>query len=312
MKLFGKNVTKKQKRELFAQLFAVILSGIFAITLGVVSFAWFSMNNSLQHSGMQVVVSTENVDLLIERTSEYDSGYDGITGEGGFKAALAADGYSLTDTDTADSALLAHELVVAETTYENKRYLVPGAYGTLTFYIRPRTGHDGEKVNFSISLEGFARFYEDENDDTPEILSVTKESVRNLLKGHVLFFVGREGATYEDFVYTDALTDGFFAYDMAEHSKCEEVGKTDCYKVTIYWEWPITYYAIADDLSTEDSAETKKYPVEIGTYIAENPNYFYPPRVSPTTEEEKSDAYNDGDQLIGDNVEFFVVRFGVM
>ena len=43
-----------------------------------------------------------------------------------------------------------------------------------------------------------------------------------------------------------------------------------------------------------------------------HPNYFYPPSVSPVTDEEKSDAYNDGDQLIGDNVNYFVVRFSIM
>ena len=99
---------------------------------------------------------------------------------------------------------------------------------------------------------------------------------------------------------------------MSQHSKCTDPGKTDLYKIELYWEWPITYYAIHDDLSTTSPAVTNKYPVETGVFMEQNPNYFYPPYATLTTDENKSDAYNDGDQLIGDNVEFLVVRIGVM
>lgn len=311
MKLFGKHITKKERKELFAQVLAVVLSGIFAITLGVVSFAWFSMNSTLEHSGMQVAVSSESVDILIERnTSEYESGYDGIVGAGGLKARLADNEYSFLYTDSDDYPLLAYELVVSEATYENKKYLVPGAYGTMTFYIRPKTGHDGETVYFSMNFDGYADVYED-GSEVATIQPVTKTTVRNLLQGHILFFEGYEyDATYDDYVYSDMITGGGFRYDMSQHSKCADPGKTDLYEVTLYWEWPITYYAIHDDIST--ASETKKYPVELGTYMSQNTNFFYPASVSPTTDEEKSDAYNDGDQLIGDNVNYFVVRFSIM
>ena len=312
MKLFGKHISKKEKRELLMQVLAVVLSGVFAITLGVVSFAWFSMNSTLEHSGMRVAVSTESVDILIERnTSEYESGYEGIVGESGLKATLADNEYSFVYTDSDDYPLLAYELVVAEATYENKKYLVPGAYGSMTFYIRPKTGHDGETVYFSMNFDGYADVYE-ENSETATIRPVTKPTVCNLLKGHILFFEGRTGASYANFVYSDQITGGGFHYDMSQHSKCTDPGKTDLYEVTLYWEWPITYYAIHDDLSTESPEVTRKYPVETGAYMTAHPNYFYPPSVSPVTDEEKSDAYNDGDQLIGDNVNYFVVRFSIM
>ena len=315
MKLFGKHVSKKDKRELFVQLLAVVLSGIFVVTLGVVSFAWFSMNTSVDHSGMQVVVSSESVDLLIDRPAqaEYDdpSRYEGVTGEGGLKSVLAAKEYDFTETDTADAYLLAYELVVAENTYEGKKYLVPGAYGTMTFYIRPKAGHDGESVLLNLSFEGYANYYA-EGQATSRIQLVTKESVCNLLKGHILFFRERTGANYANYAYDGQITDGGFYYDMSQHSKCTEPGKTDLYKVVLYWEWPITYFAIHDYLSTETPAVASKYPVETGTYMAEHPRYFYPPSAPTSTEEERSDAYNDGDQLIGDNVEYFVVRIGII
>ena len=310
MKWFGKHVSKKDKKALFTQLFAVVLSGILAITLGVISFAWFSMNSSVDHSGMQVVVSS---DILIERSSsEYDVGYEGITGAGGLKSVLAAKEYDFVATDSADAYLLAYELVVTDITYEGKRYLVPGAYGTMTFYIRPQPGHDNETVRIGRSFDGYANVYS-EGASTPTIQLVTKESVCNLLKGHILFFQNYDyDSTYDGYVYSDMITDGGFDYDMSQHSKCTDPGKTDLYKIELYWEWPITYYAIHDDLSTTSPAVTNKYPVETGVLMEQNPNYFYPPYATLTTDENKSDAYNDGDQLIGDNVEFLVVRIGVM
>ena len=313
MKWFGKHVSKKDKKALFTQLFAVVLSGILAITLGVISFAWFSMNSSVDHSGMQVVVSSDAVDILIERSSsEYDVGYEGITGAGGLKSVLAAKEYDFVATDSADAYLLAYELVVTDITYEGKRYLVPGAYGTMTFYIRPQTGHDNETVRIGLSFDGYANVYS-EGASTPTIQLVTKESVCNLLKGHILFFQNYDyDSTYDGYVYSNMITDGGFDYDMSQHSKCTDPGKTDLYKIELYWEWPITYYAIHDDLSTTSPAVTNKYPVETGVLMEQNPNYFYPPYATLTTDENKSDAYNDGDQLIGDNVEFLVVRIGVM
>ncbi|MCR4727014.1 MAG: hypothetical protein K5753_07340 [Clostridia bacterium] len=313
MKLFGKHVSEKDKKELLMQLLAVVLSGIFVITLGVVSFAWFSQNVSVENSGMQVVVSYETVELLIDRTTEYDdsSRYEGMVGAGGFKSVLAAKEFDFTETYTAEAPLLAYELIVAENTFENKKYLVPGAYGMLTFYIRPKTGHDGDTVFFNLFFEGYANFYE-EGQAVSTIQQVTKESVCNLLKGHILFFKERTGAAYADYVYTEQITGGAFNYDMSQHAKCSDPGKTDLYKVTLYWEWPLTYYAIRDDLSTESPATTKKYPTETGAYVANNPLYFYPPSAAIATDEEKTDAYNDGDQLIGDNVEYFVVRIGIV
>jgi len=311
MKLFGKKVTKQEKTALISQFIAVVLSGIFAVVLTAVSFAWFSFNSSLSHSGMQVGVISEAVDIVIERPTEYESGYSGIVGEGGLKSVLMAEGYSTTAVDSVSSYLLANELVVEEATYEDKRFMVPGAYGSLTFYIRPKAGYANSRVALRMDLGGYADVYED-GEETSTILPVTRESVLNMLHGHVLFFRGRTGETYDSFVYSDQIVNGHFVYDMSQHSTCTEPGKTDLYKITIYWEWPITYYAIHDDLSTESPAVTKKYPVETGVYLEENPSYFYPGSVSPSTDEEKSDFYNDGDQLIGDNVDYFVVRFSVL
>ena len=307
MKFFGKSVTKAEKKELVSQLLAVVLAGAFVVVLGALSFAWFSMNPSIRQTGMEIVASSQTVDLLVERTTVYDTGYDGIVGANGLKAALTANGYSLTETDTDDAPFLADELE-NEYVFETKRYMMPGAYGKMTFYIRPKAGNDGKTVRFSLKLTGYVDGYDGE---TPVVAEATSERVKQLLKGHVLFFTGRTGATYEDFCYS-GLIDGGFSYNMSEHTKCEEVGKTDCYKVVLYWEWPVTYYDIVDYLSTTSPAVTRKYPAEVGTYISSHEEYFFPISVYGATDEARSDAYNDGDQTIGDGVDYFVAVLTVV
>lgn len=302
MKIFGKEVTGKEKKELIARFVSVVLSGVLLLTLGIVSFAWFAVNSSASQSGMKITLTTDVADILIERTSEYDVGYDGIVGSGKLKETVSGEGYSLTETDTGTAATLAYELV-NEYVYDGKRYMLPGAYGTMTFYIRPKAGHDGESVSFRLERGGYADVYEDE---TLVIERVTSEKVMELLKGHVLFFMERTGNDRANFVYGGLVGDDGFTYDMREHTKCEEVGKTDCYKVVLYWEWPLTYYEICENISTTTPAVTKKYPEEMGTYLSENGTYFFS-NIVAEDDEKKSDAYNDGDQTIGDNIDYFVV-----
>lgn len=305
MKLFGKEISKKEKGALIAQLVTVVLSGIFAIILTVGSFAWFSFNSSIEQSGMNVVVNSDSVDLLVEHdTAEYESGYDGVDE---LKATLTADGYSMSALDSAVNSLIVRENVLEEATYEGQYFMMPGAYGHFTFYVRPKAGHDGERVSLALGLDGYANVYE-EGEEDPTILPVTKTNVMNVLKGHVLLFTGRTGADHASFVYSGQITNGALMYDMSQHSKCAEAGKTDRYEITLYWEWPCYYTDIAEHISTLSPAETKRYPPETGTYLTEHPEYFYPGTVTPTTDVECSDFYNDGDQLIGDNVDFLVVR----
>lgn len=301
MKIFGKTVTGKEKKALIAQILAVVLGGVFLVMVGVLSFAWFASNTSVNQNGMDISVHGEDADVLVERATEYDTGYDGIVGSAGLKAGLAAAGYSTSYSDTTDSSLLAYELIT-EYVFEGKKYMMPGAYGKMTFYLRPKTGRDGSTIRFKLDLGGYVNGFDG---DDPVVLPVTSDRVKTLLKGHVLFFTDRTGADYSHFKYTGLIDNGTFSYDMSQHSKCGEVGKTDCYKITLYWEWPVTFYDIAYNISTMSPAVEKKYPPETSAYLTDHPDYFFPIGVEDD-DGSKSDAYNDGDQTIGDGMDYFV------
>ena len=76
------------------------------------------------------------------------------------------------------------------------------------------------------------------------------------------------------------------------------------YEVTIYWEWPVTYDDITENTSTTSPAVTKKYPAALTDYVSAHPEYFFASGASAVTPGQKIDSYNDGDQLIGDNIQY--------
>lgn len=292
----------------------------FLIVVGVVfvavfrpSLGWFSYGDAPPLTGMTVITSCGDCDVLIERTTEYDKTkgtppIERYPGVGALKEYIEDDGYDVdTETSTDNTMKLAFELQCelvrsdyddyAEATIDTQ-YLMPGAYGTLTFYLRPYAGVTHLRKACTVSVAGF---YALESAGDYTIRAVTSPSTLDLLKGHLLFFTERTGLTHETYQY-DGLVEGSFVYDSSEHELCDEEGKTDCYKVTLYWEWPETYIDISRNMSTD--LVTKKYPEELGTYIEEHSEYFFAINQASEDENERSEGYDDGDQKIGNQVHF--------
>ena len=79
------------------------------------------------------------------------------------------------------------------------------------------------------------------------------------------------------------------------------------YKIVIYWEWPETF----EDLISE------KYPSAVRTFVSNNADYIFGNDITNSQyatyiqtvsgRNRLSDGYNDGDKLIGDNVQFVIV-----
>ena len=311
MKIFGKDVSGKTRSELLGRLGMVIVTGVLFVFVGIFSFAWFSRNTNSGGSGLDIAVHTDSYDLLIERTSTYEidssdpespvEKYPIITSSDRTKDKLSAADFSLTYTSTSDAPKLAYELV-NEFAYEEKYNLMPGSYGTLTFYLRPATAA-ALNLTFTLSVGGYVEDYDAERDVT-DFNEVDDTNVLDLVKGHFLFFTERTGADYEHYVYGGLIEDGTFSYNTSEHSKCLDVGKTDCYKITLYWEWPLTYYDIIEHISNNEN--TKRFPSEVNDYL-ENSEYFFLVPPTSASDDEKAAKYNDGDQAIGSGIDALIV-----
>ena len=304
MSFFGVKSDKKSEKELRTNFVLICLLALaFIFILLMSSAAWFARNNRTAATGLEVAATTDAYDLLVEHVGEYDTGYERITGANGLKSSLNAAGYSLTETDMAHAAKLMFELT-NEHVYDGHRYLMPGAYGSLTFYLRPKNAGN-ISVTFNLSREGYTTVTDAL--DNVSVVPVTNTRAINMLEGHLLFFTGRTGATYENYVYTGLIQNDTFTYDTSLHTKSTKPGYTDCYEITLYWEWPVTYHEINDETSTTNPAVTKKYPAELTTYIDTHRNNFFVVNGSSNVVDELSDGYDDGDQTIGDNVKFVTI-----
>ncbi len=310
MKNFLVNLSKKHKELLSSLLLAlvtgiVLLAALFGINKTV---AWFASNKEVDADGLAVAVKGPKYDILIERDyTEFDrvegnhntAVYPGISD---LRDKLASEGYSSVSTDVSvnNAGLLAFDLVNLYESFEDLYYMMPGAYGYLIFYVRPVDPSEDLQIEFELSTEGYF------DHETQGMTRVTDDEVRNLLKGHLLFFEDRTGDDLDrsTHFYSDFI-DGTYVFDSMEHTLITEGPLAGCYKVKLYWEWPLTYPDIFTQLS--DSENTRKYPAEVGTFIDNNRTCVFAQHADSSDLDELSDGYDDGDQTIGNSCEYLVV-----
>ena len=313
---------KAEKRSLVARavmvalLFVALLFAVLYIISLSSSLGWFANMLRTSATGMSVAVASEDYALLVERNNEYDSlllggapKYEDIPA---LKTKLAAAPYNFdfTEISTGSAGALALELD-NETVYTedgvNYRYLMPGSCGTMTFYLRPDTAGADVVANLKLDLGCFFNEYVN---DTLVLSEETDPVVLDLLRGHILFFTDRTGNSPADYKYGGLMETGDFTYDTTEHVLCSDPGKTDCYKIVLYWEWPMTYQDIAD--GTGAAAFDDRYPPELADFVSNSPECFFATNAGSLDIDELNDGYNDGDQAIGEHanslVAYIVIR----
>ena len=309
------SATKKDKRDLISRvitlslLFVVLVFAVLYVISLNSSLGWFASGNKDRAQGMQVVVATDQFDLLVDRTHEYDTV---IAGElkyedmDAFESTLETSEYAYDFSAIALSTTtgLAFELQ-NEVAYHDDgvdyRFLMPGACGSRTFYLRPANNQD-LTVHCTLTMDYFRKVNENGN------MTIRKESnplVMDLLKGHVLMFTERTGTGPQNYKYNGLLDNGTFTYNTAEHSSCSKPGYTDCYEITLYWEWPSLYSEVINNIS--ETTWQKKYPAAMANYISQHRSYFFVGNQSTTELEDLIDEYNDADQMIGERANYVTV-----
>lgn len=311
MKKTGRKIPPQAKKGLVKIAFLIVGICVALAMPVVASLGWFSVNSANRSTGMSVVVSTGLYDILIDERpaalyneSETNAEGDPVYPTVGEMKTRLAERYSLTALTTAGGSI-ALELNNEYHDSHGGYNLQPGAYGSLTFYLRPREGVDGTVIPVSLTIGGYVNVY-DESDDL-DIMPATDVDLLNYLQGHLLFFTGRTGASPEDYRYTGLIDEGVLEYDTSAHDKCAEEGKTDCYRITLYWEWPITYEEIVQETGTEQPPVERKYPPELRTYVAAYPERFFASHADSDSLILLSDGYNDADQAIGYGIHYFTV-----
>ena len=279
---------------------------ILLVALITTTYTWLQSNQRTDSNGTEMAIEAETYNLIIDRSDTRYNSYDSVSN---FKDMFSSDySYDLTNSSTASSPKIGFELH-NEFIHDHEYYLMPGSYGTLTFYIQPHDDVGDIIVNLNITLGGFKKRYEEDLEHHMNLVfdEVTDDNVLNILKGHIMFFTGRTGANYESYKYSGLIENEAFTYNTSGKAKSTDPGKEDCYKVVIYWDWPVTYSGIV-----AATGSGKKYPSRVTTYINNHRNYFFASNQNSNDEDLLNDGYNEGDQLIGDNVSFLVVYLSNM
>ncbi|MBO4432108.1 MAG: hypothetical protein J5852_01115 [Clostridia bacterium] len=293
-------------------LFIVLVFALVYIVSLNLSLGWFASNKDVSASGMSVVAHSDKFDILINRTTEFDTMLPGdipkYENVSDFKSELSGD-YSFTATSTGNANGIAYELVneVAYSEGGNSyEFLMPGSCGTITFYLRPKTADD-ISLDFNLTVDCFKKVIDGMGYSFEK---VEEQLVNDLIKGHILLFTERRGANVDSYKYNGLITSGTLHYDTSENTKCTDPGKTDCYKIMLYWEWPALYSVVNSEISA--TAWEKRYPSELRTYINNNRGYFFAANQNSNDIQDLDDGYNDADQIIGEyaNIMAISVTYG--
>ena len=267
------------------------------------SFSWFSFSTNSKVNEVELSIEGDKYDIFIDnRTNEFEreelndeSVMEKVYPHIDLLKDLLDDKYNFTNNSTSESSSLALELKAAEP-FEGRYSLMPGSYGEFHFYIKLHEGITELNVTFDFSMTAL-----NYNASISNLEEVDSTTINDLLNGHFLFFKERSEGS-QGYEYDGLITDDVIEYDTSIHSSdIETIDGDDYYKVTIYWEWPLDYYEIYEKTG-------EKYPVEITEYVSNNKNYFFATNKDSSDVELLSDGYNDGDQLIGEGVDFLLIH----
>ena len=322
----GNKISSKAKfAGTFLSLAFVSIALVLAIYVGVNrTFSWFMLGGNNTVTGMSV---RTNADLfeLGRVAADDDLPADLIT-------------YLQTDHDYYDlpETSAAHYAILCEFTNENRiseegtevNSIFPGAYGTVSFEIIPKT--DGD-LTLDISLNRIGVKYHETAPHYREVVNSVSGDVYDLLTGHILLFKSRtlDNDTHV-YRYSNRLTDGF-TFDTANLDADMDIvwdSTTERYTISLYWIWPTTFSQMTYDQSQSSMAVAALFGTDAAgaseraallTYmnthrseffnnLAFDPNTDFPNNFHVTYNTIMSEAYNNGDQLIGDNVDYFILE----
>lgn len=327
------------RRKLWAELVKNIvfaLAALFVIVLG--SIAWFASNTNVGVSGVQI--SAENGQRFYLATKQNDSqgvydnntnsnltdalkyfkrienetvqglpqfqiGTTTITGPGNVEYIVGdADGISLMVNPTSN---------VNNTT--QNAYVGPGSKGQMTFYIIPTIAGENQ-VNITVSLAAYGLSKPNNNEVTAQLIdsSESNEKFRNILCGHILLFQGKDAqGNYVNQIKPALGEDGSIRFTF---TKEDNWVIDQPIEITLYWIWPYRFENLVYP-GQPDSVFQTSGDAQTGflTWVNQNKDYIaYPSNELVDASADMSNAdfakwssgYNRGDQLIGDNVAYFI------
>ena len=274
----------------------LLVTLVMLVAYASATFGWFGSNENVNANGMSIGIGVQSFGT---GGTNGAASYSGI-GDGSY-LQLIKEG---SDTDIEDIA--------------------PGDFGRVTFDVTSSSPLTTDIV-VTIDLIGLVG-----DEDDFEVCS--DSNVTTLLRGHILFFENRVAiAGTNHYHYSNHITT--LVYDTSTHSPTTPAQNSDelyHYTVEFYWIWPRSFGQLV--LDENDSRIRHKTVFDLGgtdrtdmlAYVKENNSIFFvwnasQPTVFPTNDTnyqntyyvQLTNAYNNADQSIGDNIDYIVVHLGV-
>ena len=331
------------RRKLWAELVKNIVFALAALSVIVLgSIAWFAINTNVGVSGVQIsaengqrfYLATKKEDLqgvkdlqgvydnysqtnnnlqealkhfkrieneTVQGLPQFQVGTHIVTGSDGKKYIVGdADGISLMVNPTSN---------VNNTT--QNAYVGPGSKGQMTFYIIPTIAGNNQ-VNITVSLAAYGLSKPNNNEVTAQL--VNSKQLRKILCGHILLFQGKDAqGNYVNQIEPAFGEDGSIRFTFTKKDNWEI---NQPIEITLYWIWPYRFENLVYP-GQPDSVFQTSGDAQTGflTWVNQNKAYIaYPSNELVDASEGMSNAdfskwssgYNRGDQLIGDNVAYFI------
>lgn len=311
-----KKTDKRNRKMSIIKIAAIGLSIVFVVLFS--TFAWFSMNRDVGTSGMGVTVGSDSYQIVP---------LDGIT-------SIYQDYYNYM-SDNQDTSMVWK--MTAENNMENytgDAGISPGAYGTISFYVKPRDA----SVNLDLSFEIVGYKYSEttqaaaeEGQDPITTKSMTRVSneLQGYLAGHIFLFETRT-PVYDDpesenkkiisYMYSDPILS---TTEIAKVISNRTFYKTDeNTPVNIYWVWPKTLSTLVDAtenayVTIEPFCENPAYTAVVNNVTTYPARFLYKYSDTETTltasllssqYETYGDLYDRADNEIGLNVSYITLK----
>ena len=178
---------------------------------------------------------------------------------------------------------------------KSKPCLMPGAFGTTTFFVIPKDADKDIAVEIELNVCGITKADNGEYVRLSETCGDTGRKAEELLDGHILFFTEYNGA------YSGLLKDSKMVYNTADHHR--ELNENGEYKVTVYWVWAEYYEQLVDTAAEGALITDNAVSDEMKRYIEERQDEFF--FTDDTQLNDPSRSYNDGDLFIHQNVDYY-------
>lgn len=286
--IFADKKYSEARKLLLEELFrSIIFVCSAAFTLAAASVAWYVSNSRVDSGGVSISHQYEKVTLATKGEREKKE-KDLMNLQEGLSKTIGEDTYYYTNDGVIALRLTSNDVAVS-----------PGKSGEITFYVIPEKG-GAQSVNLYLVLAG----YREEKDQLGNLVgsNIQDNVLSSLLSGHILLFQDKQDDGQVSNWISGTVRNNDVVYNIQASTQNATAGIP--WPITIYWQWPLRYENMVKDyLGQLNGLISSANFTDIGNTGYKYNQVFLTKETNLSSDEKKSDAYNQADEYIGKNAD---------